>query len=114
MNGLGENIKDEVLTSVNALIQMHTDQEWKDQDESTVRHNHPKVPYRTGGGPKLEKPSTGSSILHPCLFQGGDIRKLGVKEKATMETETNQTKRKIDQTKGKLTTPIKHGKKQRR
>ena len=50
LNGLEGNIKAEVLTSVNALIQNHTEQEWKDQDESRVRHNHPKMPYHLGGG----------------------------------------------------------------
>ena len=61
LNWFGGNIKAEVLTGMNTLIQNHTEQEWKDQDEYRVRQNRPEIPYHLGGGPKLEKPSTRSS-----------------------------------------------------
>ena len=48
LRGLGANIKAEVLTSANTIIQNHTAQEWKEQDESRVRHNRPKTPYHLG------------------------------------------------------------------
>ena len=41
LRGLGENIRNEVWTSVNTLIQTYTEQEPKTQKESMVRPSHP-------------------------------------------------------------------------
>ena len=44
-----DNIKAEVLTSANALIQNQSVKEWKEEDGSMFWRTHPEMPYHLGG-----------------------------------------------------------------
>ena len=85
LNGLEENIRVGVLTSVDTLIQNHTDQERKTRHGSTVGHSEPKMPHL--GETKLEYPSDNSNSLPPGLVTGGGNRKLGVTERVEQKPQ---------------------------